>query len=221
MTVVALIPARAGSKRLPNKNLANLHGRPLIAYTCEAALASGVLSAVYVNTDGPTIAAVAADHGVACPVLRPVQLARDDTPTQPSNRYILDFLADRGETYDAVMVLQPTSPLRTAEDIRGAVALYEENAPCAVVSASPVAPSSWLGHVGRDGRFEALGGPDVIYKLNGAIYVHGYKDYVQNRRPPRTMVYPMPAARGVDIDTAEDFHYAAVLLQRLVTASVA
>lgn len=212
MTVVGLIPARAGSKRVPNKNLVELCGRPLIGYTCQAACASGVLDAVYVNTDSPAIAAAAAEHGVACPVLRPASLALDDTPTQASNRFLLEFLAARGEVYDAVMVLQPTSPLRGAADIREALSLFEANAPCTVMSASPVAPATWIGYVGRDGRFERLGGDDVLYRLNGAIYVYPWDAYLHDRPPPRTLMYPMPAWRGVDVDTWDDLYCAEVLL---------
>jgi CMP-N,N'-diacetyllegionaminic acid synthase len=214
MTVVGLIPARAGSKRVPNKNLANVAGHPLIAYTCETALASGVLSAVYVNTDSPAIAAAARECGVACPVLRPAHLAGDDTPMQVSNRFLLEYLAARGEVYDAVMVLQPTSPLRAPDDIREAWSLYEANAPCTVVSVSPVAPAAWLGRIGRDGRLDPLVGQDVVYRLNGAIYIHGCEDYLHDARSPRTMVYPMPAVSGVDIDTPDDLQYATFLLQR-------
>jgi CMP-N,N'-diacetyllegionaminic acid synthase len=143
MTVVGLIPARAGSKRLPNKNLCVVAGRPLLAYTCEMALSSGVLSAVYVNTDSRAIAATAREHGVACPMLRPAHLARDDTPMQASNRFLLDFLAERGETYDAVMILQPTSPLRTAADIRGALQLYEADASARMGGSRPWSGRTW------------------------------------------------------------------------------
>ncbi len=216
MDVVGIIPARAGSKRLPNKNLAPLDGRPLLSCTCRAALDSGVLSAVYINTDSRELAAVAAEFGVACPVLRPAQLARDDTPMLDANRFLLQWLARRGETCDAVMILQPTSPLRTPEDIQQAWATYEANAPCAVVSVSPVRPASWLGRVGKDGRFEPLPGQDVIYGLNGAIYIRDVEDYLADRRPTRTLVHPMPRARGVDIDTAEDLQYAEFLLRHAV-----
>ncbi len=214
MTVVGLIPARAGSKRVPNKNLADVAGQPLIGYTCETALAAGVLSAVYANTDSPAIAAAALPRGVSCPVLRPAHLAADDTPMQASNLFLLSYLADRGEIYDAVMILQPTSPLRTSDDIREAWAIYETNAPCTVVSVSPVAPAAWLGRVGRDGRLDPLAGRDFVYRLNGAIYIHGYADYLSGARSPRTMVYPMPPARGIDIDTPDDLRYASFLLQR-------
>lgn len=214
MCVVGLIPARAGSKRLPGKNLAPLAGVPLIAHTCEAARASGVLSALYVNTDSPEIAAVARDYGAACPVLRPRHLAGDDTPTRPANLFLLDYLAQRGERYDALAILQPTSPLRTAEDIRAAWNLFEEHAPCAVVSVTPVAPAAWLGRVGRDGRLECDSGSDPVYRLNGAIYIHRWDDYMHDRAARKTIAYIMPPARGLDIDTRDDLAYARFLLRR-------
>lgn len=215
MSVVGLIPARAGSKRLHNKNLAPLEGRPLIAYTCDAATASGVLTATYVNTDSPEIARIAGEHGAPCPALRPRHLAADDTPTLASNLYLLDVLAQRGERYDAVMVLQPTSPLRTRDDIRAAWGLFEEHAPCAVVSVSPLVPESWLGRIGRDGQFERETGDNVVYRLNGAIYIYGWEDYVEARPPRKTVAYVMPPLRGVDIDTADDLEYARFLLRRM------
>jgi CMP-N-acetylneuraminic acid synthetase len=220
MSVVAMIPARAGSKRLPDKNLVSLAGRPLVAYTCVAAVESRVCTAVYVNTDSPAIAAVAEEYGVACPVLRPKALAADDSPTRDALLFMLDFLARRGERYDAVMVLQPTSPLRTAEDIRAAWGLLEEHAPCDVVSVAPLVRESWAGHIGRDGRFEGGLGDEMMYRLNGAIYIHGCDDYVQNRPPRKTIAYPMPACRSVDVDTREDLEYAEFLQQRTHQVSV-
>jgi CMP-N-acetylneuraminic acid synthetase len=212
MAVLGLIPARAGSKRLPGKNLLLLDGKPLLAHTCEAAVTSGILSAVYVNTDSAEIAAVAEHCGVACPALRPRHLAADDTPTRASNLFLLEFLAARGECYDAVMVLQPTSPLRTAEDIRRAWALFEEHAPCAAVSVTPLVPESWAGRIARGNRFERATGEDLLYRLNGAIYVHAWRDYVEDCAPRTTVAYVMPAARSVDVDTRSDLEYAEFLL---------
>ena len=214
MNVVALIPARAGSKRLPDKALADLRGRPLISYTCEAALHSGVLSAVFVNTDCPGIAAQAERFGVRCPFLRPARLATDGARSCDANRFLLPKLLENGERYDALMVLQPTSPLRTAADIRAALGLFQENAPCAVVSVSPVAPASWLGRVAKDGHFDPLPGEEHLHRLNGAIYIYTVDDFLADRRPARTMVHPMPGKRGVDIDTPEDLAYADFLLAR-------
>lgn len=213
MTVVGIIPARAGSRRLPGKNLAPLDGLPLIAHTCRAARDSGILDALFVNTDSPEIAAVAARFDVPAPFLRPVALARDDTPTRAANRFFLDQLAARGQRFDAVMVLQPTSPLRGPDHVRAAWALYETHAPCAVVSVSPAAPATWLGRLRRDGAFEPLPGPDTIHRLNGAIYIYDAHDYRLEREPPRTLGYVMPADDGLDIDSPEDLARAEFILR--------
>jgi CMP-N-acetylneuraminic acid synthetase len=213
MNAVGIIPARSGSKRLVGKNVADLCGRPLIAHTCEAALRSGVLGAVYVNTDCPQIAAAAQAAGVGCPQLRPAELAEDETPTRDSNRFLIDVLAQRGERYDTVVVLQPTSPLRSAADIQAAWQLYEENAPCAVVSVSPVAPAGWLGTLGKDARFEPLAGNGTICRLNGAIYGYSLAEYLSEHEPARTLAHAMPASRGIDIDTEEDLRHAEFVMQ--------
>jgi CMP-N-acetylneuraminic acid synthetase len=208
MSTLAIIPARSGSKRLPDKNLRDLAGKPLIAHTCEAAVHSGLFASIYVNTDSQRIADAAAEHGATCPFLRPAQLAADETPTRDANGYMLETLAQRGETYDDVVVLQPTSPLRTAADIRAAYSLFEQNAPCAVVSTSPVAASGWLGRIGKDLRFEPLPSGETIHRLNGAIYIYAVADYINGGEPRRTLAYVMPPERGVDIDTAEDLNEA-------------
>jgi CMP-N-acetylneuraminic acid synthetase len=220
MSIVGIIPARAGSKRLPGKNLALLGGRPLIAHTCDAAIASGILDAVYVNTDCPEIAAAAEAAGVRAPVLRPEHLAADDTSLRDANLFLLDFLAGRAERYGAVLVLQPTSPLRSAEDIRAGVALYRKHAPCAVIGVTPVAPRSWMGTISHDGRFERWSGEEPAYLINGAFYMYRWEDYVDHWPPERTIAYSMPAARSVDVDRAEDLARAEFLLQqRLPVAS--
>ncbi len=218
MRTIGIIPARAGSKRLPGKNLADLRGRPLISYTCEAALRCGVLDAVYVNTDCPRIAAVATEYGVPCPVLRPQHLATDESPTRDSNVFLLEYLAGRGERYDALVVLQPTSPLRTAEDIRAGLALFVEQAPCAVIGVVPLVPRSWLGSVGRDGQFTRWTGEERAYRINGALYLHRLADYLPDRPPARTVAYVMPPERSVDIDRRSDLEYAEFLLGQGVPA---
>lgn len=214
MKIVAIIPARGGSQRLPGKNLAPLAGRPLIAWTCAAARAARSPAAVYVNTDCPRIAALAAEHGVSAPALRPAHLATAAAPTRAANRWLLEVLISRGERYDAVLVLQPTSPLRTAGDIDAAVALFAQNRPCAVVSVAAAAPLGWLGTVGADGTFAPLRA-DIAphartYRLNGAIYLFACEDYLRDRPPPRQVAYVMPPERSVDIDTHEDHRLAEI-----------
>lgn len=214
MRIVALIPARAGSKRIPQKNLSPLGGRPLIAHTCEVARAAGIFDAVYVNTDSRQIADVAEQYGAKCPLLRPPALAQDDTSTELATRFFLSYLAEHGETYDALMILQPTSPLRSAADIEEAAALYEENAPCTVVSVTHVAPAFWLGRGTKDGQFEALIGEEPLFKLNGAIYIFPFDSYLSGERPTRRMLYPMPLERSIDIDLPIDLELAEFFLQR-------
>ena len=216
--IIAIIPARSGSRRIPHKNLVPLYGRPLIAYSCEAAHRAAVCESIVVNTDCPRIAAVAAEHGVSSPVLRPAHLATDDAPTRDANIFILQHLAALGQTFDGVLVLQPTSPLRTADDIREAVALWRRDPSAAVVSVSSVAPSNWCGVCAADGRFEPLASAAPLYRLNGAIYLYPYADYLHTREPRATIAYVMSADRGIDVDTWEDLNYAEYLLRQEAVA---
>ena len=129
MKVLALIPARGGSKGIVRKNLAELAGRPLIAWTIVPAVAcqaEGTLTRVVVSTDDPEIAEVSAGHGAEVPFLRPAALADDTAKTVDVVMHALDFFAASGEVFDAVMLLQPTSPLRTQEDIRRAAGLFAD-----------------------------------------------------------------------------------------------
>lgn len=214
MKVLGVIPARSGSKRIPNKNIATLAHRPLLAYTCQAACEADIFDAIYVNTDCQRIADIASQYGVDCPILRPAELAGDDTSTDLAMRFFVNAIVDQGELYDAVVLLQPTSPLRSGEDIRAAFALFEQNRPCTVVSVTHVKPASWLGRVTKDGQFDAFVGDDPVYRLNGAIYVHPFEYYLDGTPSPKHMMYPMPAERSVDIDTVDDWQLAEMMLQQ-------
>lgn len=119
-TIIGLIPARAGSKRLPNKNIRPLGGHPLIAYTIAAALESGVFQAVLVSTDSERIAEVARYYGAEVPFPRPPEYAGDTSPDIEWVEYTLRRLAEQGRTYDCFSILRPTSPFRKAETIRRA-----------------------------------------------------------------------------------------------------
>jgi len=124
MKILGLIPARGGSKGIPRKNIKPLGGKPLIAYSIEAGLKSRYLDKVLVSTDDEEIAQVARQYGADVPFIRPAELARDDTPTLPVIQHALRFLADKGETYDAVCLLQPSSPFRTPAFIDAAIEKY-------------------------------------------------------------------------------------------------
>jgi CMP-N-acetylneuraminic acid synthetase len=138
MRVLGLIPARAGSKGIPGKNVRPLGGRPLLAWTAEAALAARRLSRVVLSTDGEAIAEAGRRCGLEIPFLRPAELALDDIPTLPVVRHALVELERTGDRFDAVCLLQPTSPFRRAGDIDACIELLEERELDAVVSVLPV-----------------------------------------------------------------------------------
>ena len=132
--VLGVIPARGGSKGIPNKNLALLGGRPLIAYTAGAALESRRTTRTVVSTDDPAIASVARELGLDVPFTRPEELAGDETAMVPVVQHALRMVRATGFQPDAIVLLQPTSPLRRAEHIDAAIALLEDSGCDSVVS---------------------------------------------------------------------------------------
>jgi N-acylneuraminate cytidylyltransferase len=129
--VLAIIPARGGSKRLPRKNILSIAGKPLIDWTIEAALSSEYVDEVYVSTDDQEIAGIASKHNISIPELRPRALSSDYASTQDVIFYTLENF---GNEADIIVILQPTSPLRVAEQIDGAIKLFEKNNAFSVVS---------------------------------------------------------------------------------------
>jgi len=125
-TVVALVPARHGSKRVPGKNVRTLNGHPMLAYTIASALESGVFERVIVSTDSPEVAEVARHYGADVPFLRPASFAEDSSPDIEWLEYTLRELGTRGQSWDAFSLLRPTSPFRTADTIRRAWALFSD-----------------------------------------------------------------------------------------------
>jgi CMP-N-acetylneuraminic acid synthetase len=134
MDVLGVIPARGGSKGIPHKNLRQVAGRPLLSYTAEAARASRRLTRVVVSTDDAAIAAAARELGVEVPFLRPAELALDETPMLPVLQHAAAMMTANGFAPDAVVLLQPTSPLRRAEHIDRAVDLLEASGADSVVT---------------------------------------------------------------------------------------
>ena len=184
MKTLGLVPARGGSKGIPRKNIRTLAGRPLLEYTARAALAARALAKVVLSTDDEAIAEAGLAAGLAVPFRRPPELAEDDTPTLPVVQHALRWLARHGETYDAVCLLQPTSPFRRAETIDACVALLERSGADAVVTVVPVpsehnphwvyfrSPEGWLelatGEASPIPRRQAL---PPAWRRDGSIYV--------------------------------------------------
>lgn len=211
--VLAVIPARGGSKGLPGKNIAPVGGRTLLAWTVDAARAACHVDRVILSSDDPAIMAAAETAGCEVPFRRPADLATDTATSIDVVLHALDMVSG----YDVVVLLQPTSPLRTAEDIDGACARLAERGAPACVSVAPVEQSPyWMytlasGDVLRPvlepppGAHRRQDLPPVV-ALNGAVYV---ADVAWLRRARtfvtrETVAYPMPASRSLDIDTAAD-----------------
>ncbi len=225
-SVLGLITARGGSKGVPGKNVRPLAGKPLIAWTIEAARASGRLDRVVVSTDDDEIAAVAREFGAEVPFMRPAELAQDDSPHILSVLHALDELAGL-EQYapDAVCLLQPTSPLRTAEDIDAAIAIAcESDAPAVVSVTEALAHPQLTQRMDADGRLHPFMEADTdylrrqdlpdAYVLNGAVYVNTTDSLRRDETfyPEGLRGYVMPPERSLDIDTLWDFHLAELIL---------
>lgn len=229
MNVVGMIPARGGSKGLPGKNLAPLLGRPLLAWTAQESLAAARLKQVILSTDCSRIAEVGRTLGLAVPFLRPAKLAEDETPTLPVLQHAVRFLERQGELIDAVFILQPTNPLRTAADIDGAVARLQETGADSVVGYVPA--GDW--HPARMRRIDATGCvsmPAFAEEAEGTrrqerapLYVRESGVHVVRRdvvmehnclRGKQQQAWIMPRERSCDIDDAFDLELAAFLLER-------
>jgi CMP-N-acetylneuraminic acid synthetase len=223
--IIAIIPARGGSKSVPRKNIRLLCGKPLIVYTIEAALSSKYIKRVIVSTEDEEIAEIAKECGAAVTV-RPSELAQDDTPSLPVFKHVIKHLEEvDGFSPELIVVLQPTSPLRTVEDIDGAIQKFLETDCDSVVSVCEVDhPPHWM-YTLEGNRLKPLieDGEKItrrqdapkVYRINGAIYVT-YRDVImkQNRVLGHdTRPYVMPPVKSVDIDTALDFKFAELLMR--------
>jgi len=217
LAVLGLIPARGGSKRLAGKNIRPLAGRPLVQWTVETARASRFLDRLIISSDDPAIIAAAVSAGCEAPFVRPAELARDDTSSAAVALHALDII---GRNYDLLVLLQPTSPLRLAEDIDGALqACVTRGAPSCISVVEASSSPHPLYRLKADGRLQRVpvpadGASARTYTPNGAVYVVRVSEF---RRSPTfvtdgTIGYPMPADRSIDIDAPIDFQQAEHLI---------
>ncbi len=223
--MLAIIPARGGSKGLPGKNIKNLCGKPLIAYSIESALNSDSVTKVFVSTDDPEIAEIAKEFGAECPYLRPSHLATDDAKAIDVLKFTLEDLGKRySEDISEFMVLQPTSPLRTSTHIDEAVALFRsKNADSVISYCKELHPILWHKYINQDNSFENIFEEKLnnrqdlreTYFPNGAIYIYKSKIILQNKYyTEASYAYIMERNVSVDIDSLEDFEYAEFLFQK-------
>lgn len=222
---LAIVTARSGSKRLPGKNVREFCGKPLFVWSVLAGLACPRIGRIVVSTDSAEYQHIAIAAGAECPWLRDPALAADTTSSADVVQEVLDRLGDAVRQYRGLVLLQPTSPLRTAEDIGGALALFESRHAPAVVSVSEAeCPPAWMGQLPPDlvmnefvpPRFRGLRSQELgtWYRLNGAVYVIGVETFCREHgfMPDGTLGYVMPRERSVDVDTAFDFDLAALLM---------
>jgi CMP-N-acetylneuraminic acid synthetase len=225
LKVLGVVTARGGSKGIPGKNLKLLAGKPLIAYTLESAAQSAVFDRVILSTDDAAIAAEARARGCEVPFMRPTDLARDETPHLPVMQHAVGWLRDHDQYEpDVVLILQPTSPLRRPEDIRGAIRLLAESGADSVLTVSEVSAHA---HPMRMLRMAADGTATLFvtgepvrarinrrqelpsaWLMNGSIYA--FRTALLAAAEPslygdRTVALPVPEPFGLSIDDPADW----------------
>jgi N-acylneuraminate cytidylyltransferase/CMP-N,N'-diacetyllegionaminic acid synthase len=221
--------ARGGSKGVPNKNLRLLLGKPLLAHTLEQARASGLFETIAVSSDSPEILATARNYGANYLIERPAELASDTAPKLPAIRHcVTETERLAGHTFDIIVDLDATSPLREPQDIVIATAMLEDRRVSNVITAAPARRSPYfnLVEVGQDGiarLSKPLSQPiarrqdaPTCYDMNASIYVWHRKSLFSGDSlfNPDTLLYVMPEERSVDIDSELDFF----LVEHLMTS---
>ena len=223
MSLLAIIPARGGSKGIPRKNIKVLAGKPLIGWTIDVAKQVKNIDRIVVSTEDAEIASIACQLGAEVPFLRPVNLSNDDTPSIAPVLHTLDRLVD----YEWVMLLQPTSPLRSVTDIENLLAFCKKrDAPAAVSVCEVSQHPSWMYQRSSSGYLQPLVSehPKIdnrqslpsVYVLNGSIYL-ARTEWLRERQKfvsSDTLGYVMPPERSADIDTPLDWLWVEYLIKR-------
>ncbi len=225
---LAIIPARSGSKGIKDKNIRNLNGKPLMAYSIEAALSSGCFDTVMVSTDSKAYAEIAEKYGAEVPFLRSLKTSSDSASSWEAVEEVLADYRDKGKEFESFCLLQPTSPLRNADDIRKAYKLYETKASFAVVSVCEAEHSPLLfGKLPQNMEFIDFIGPESMkrrqevgtyYRLNGAIYILNISKFKSDSffYTKGSFAYLMSREKSVDIDTELDLKMAGFLLKEII-----
>lgn len=226
MTPLYIIPARGGSKGIPRKNIKPLGGRPLIAYSIDAAIEAGAQpDHIILSTDDDEIAAVGRELGLPVEYMRPAALATDNAGSREVVIDAMDYADSRGIAYDCVVLLQPTSPFRSSDDILGALSLYTPDVDMVVgvreASCNPyyncfeTDPSTGYLHISKgDGLITRRQDAPCAWEYNGAVYV--INPLSIRLMPlgafPRRVPFEMPADRSIDLDTPTDWLIAESML---------
>ncbi len=222
--ILALIPARGGSKGIKDKNIIDLCGKPLIAYSIECGLQSKYIDSVVVTTDSEKIAEVSRQYGARVPFLRPAEYAQDTSTTLVAVLHAIRTLEEMGERYDALVLLQPTQPLRTSEDVDKAIEAYFANGEESTVSVSVVFDHPILVRtIGQDGRLQNMLNRSstcrrqdmpTYYRVNGCIYINKVTALnAETSFNDNPIPYVMGPEHAVDIDELVDLKVAEYYLE--------
>lgn len=227
---LAIIPARGGSKRLPRKNVLNFNSKPLIAWTIDAALKCSNITEVVISTDDKEIAEVGMKYGAKVPFIRPAEISGDSATSVSVVLHVVDFYEKELNTnVENIILLQPTSPLRNAENIQNAIDLFESKKANSVVSVckmehSPiwcnVLPDDLSLENFIDEKYKNIRSQDlpIYFRLNGAIYIANTDVFKREKvfiSSKKSFAYVMPNENSIDIDTELDFEIAEVMSKKI------
>jgi len=230
MSMIGLIPARGDSKGIKNKNIVELNGKPLIAYTIKAALDAERIDRVIVSTDSKEVAKIARDCGAEVPFLRPGELARDDTPDLPVMRYAIDWLSDQeGYTCDYLVYLRPTTPFKTGALIDAAADKIVSEETCSglrtVTPAEGVHHPYWMYRKSDEHLVSFIDGLDrdryyqrqllpLCFRVNGVVDIVRAANIKRDiLYGDRIAYYELTQEQSLDIDTEYDLKVAEFLMR--------
>lgn len=222
--ILGLIPARGGSKGIKDKNIIDLCGKPLIAYSVECGIQSKYIDSVVVTTDSEKIAEVAKQYGARVPFLRPAEYAQDTSTTLVAVLHAVQALKEMGENYDALVLLQPTQPLRTTQDVDNSIEAYFAAGEQDLVSVSQVSDHPILVRtIGKNGKLQNMldcsstcrrQDMPPYYRVNGCIYINNMERLDENTSfGDNPIPFIMEREHSVDIDEQADLYVAEYYLK--------
>lgn len=225
--ILAIIPARGGSKGLPNKNIKPLCGKPLIGWSIEQAQASKYIDEIFVSTDSAEIASVAESFGIKVPFLRPAELATDTSPSSGFVLHTIDYYRSQGQEFDYILLLEPTSPLRDVADINTAIEqLLNHKTAKSIVGVSKVEAThpAFLVNLSKEGLLEPYLGEmkalrrqelNDLYFFEGSLYLSDINFYMKEHTfyHHLTLPYIVPKYKAYEIDDIVDFYIVERILE--------
>ena len=224
MKILVIIPARGGSKGIPHKNIKPLNGKPLIYYTIDEAREIVGDDDICVSTDDPEIIKCVEDYGLGVPFVRPAELATDTAGTNEVLVHALDFYEQQGKHYDVVLLLQNTSPFRTAQQVKEALKLYHDGVDMVVsvkeCSANPYYNvfeedvNGYLHVCKGDGNIFRRQDAPKVYEYNGAIYIMNAETLktIHMHKMHKRVKYVMDEFSSFDLDTMWEWQMAEMII---------